>query len=113
RLLRVGIEHDDGDALRREAPGRGAAESTGAAGDDRRAPGELHQRAPSINVTIVDGTSGRRVISTPNGDSASAIALTTAGGAPIAPPSPSPCTHPGPGAGVSTCQYSIVGTSAA
>ena len=39
---------------------------------------------------IRDGLSGSRVTVTPNGESASATALTTAGGAPIAPPSPTP-----------------------
>ena len=36
------------------------------------------------------GDSGRRVTVTPNTDRASATALTTAGGAPMAPPSPAP-----------------------
>ena len=36
------------------------------------------------------GLRGRRVIFTPNGARASATALTTAGGAPMAPPSPTP-----------------------
>src|SRR4029079_18291842 len=57
------------------------------------------------------GDSGRRVNSTPNGASASATALTTAGGAPIAPPSPTPLKPPGPGLGVSMCPYSIDGIS--
>ena len=59
------------------------------------------------------GESGSRVNVTPNGASASATALTTAGGAPIAPPSPTPLKPPGPGLGVSMCPYSIDGTSAA
>ena len=40
---------------------------------------------------------------TPNGESASATAFTTHGGAPIAPPSPTPLKPPGPGLGVSMC----------
>ncbi len=40
--------------------------------------------------TMAAGVSGSLVIVTPNGASASATALTTAGGAPIAPPSPTP-----------------------
>ena len=88
--LRVGIEHDDSDALRREAANRRAPEPAGTAGDDRRSPVELHQRASWISATIAAGVSGRRVISTPNGASASPIAFTTAGGAPMAPPSPTP-----------------------
>ena len=36
------------------------------------------------------GPSGSRVTVTPNGASASATAFTTAGGAPMAPPSPTP-----------------------
>ena len=63
--------------------------------------------------TIRDGVSGSRVTVTPNGASASATALTTAGGAPIAPPSPTPLYPPGPGLGVSTWPYSMTGTSAA
>ena len=53
-----------------------------------------HQAAPSraesISARTDGGVTGSRVMSTPNGDSASATALTTAGGAPIAPPSPTP-----------------------
>ena len=60
-----------------------------------------------------DGVSGRRVTVTPNGASASATALTTAGGAPMAPPSPTPLWPPGPPLGVSMCPYSIIGMSAA
>ena len=60
------------------------------------------------------GESGSLVTITPNGASASATALTTAGGEPIAPPSPTPLYPPGPGPGaVSTCAYSIGGTSVA
>ena len=47
-------------------------------------------RLASIKPTMAAGVSGSRVIVTPNGASASATALTTAGGAPIAPPSPTP-----------------------
>jgi hypothetical protein len=39
---------------------------------------------------IWDGPSGGPVIVTPKGEMASATALTTAGGAPMAPPSPTP-----------------------
>ena len=55
--------------------------------------GRGHGRFPfasSRSATMADGVSGRRVTVTPNGESASATALTTHGGAPIAPPSPTP-----------------------
>ena len=54
--------------------------------------GRRHWTVPfsARSSTIRDGVSGKRVIVTPNGASASATALTTAGGAPIAPPSPTP-----------------------
>src|SRR5262249_17394742 len=48
----------------------------------------FHAGIPFTSATMRAGDSGRVVTSTPNGDSASATALTTAGGAPIAPPSP-------------------------
>ena len=62
----------------------------------RRGHGRLPFMLGSATCSFVeerhDGrrVSGRRVTVTPNGESASATALTTAGGAPIAPPSPTP-----------------------
>ena len=47
-------------------------------------------RARSIASRMRAGVSGRRVRVTPSGASASLTALTTAGGAPMAPPSPTP-----------------------
>ena len=47
-------------------------------------------RASRSRRRILAGESGRRVRATPNGESASFTALTTAGGAPMAPPSPTP-----------------------
>lgn len=47
-------------------------------------------RACSIASTMRAGVRGRRVRATPSGASASLTALTTAGGAPMAPPSPTP-----------------------
>jgi anaerobic selenocysteine-containing dehydrogenase len=52
--------------------------------------GQVDAPASSIRARIDVGVTGRRVISTPNGASASATEFTTAGGAPIAPPSPTP-----------------------
>src|SRR5207237_8003492 len=49
-----------------------------------------HAPPSSRRARICDGPSGRRVIVTPNGERASATAFTTAGGAPMAPPSPTP-----------------------
>src|SRR5205085_1487259 len=72
-----------------------------------------HSLSASRRATMADGVSGRRVTVTPNGARASATALMTAGGAPMAPPSPTPLKPPGPGLGVSMWPYSIVGTSAA
>src|SRR5262249_40991078 len=72
-----------------------------------------HRSWSFTSSTMRCGESGRRVTTTPSGASASATAFTTAGGAPIAPPSPTPLNPPGPGLGVSMCPYSIAGTSAA
>ena len=66
-----------------------------------------------MRFTIDSGVTGSRVMSTPNGESASATAFTTAGVEPIAPPSPTPLKPPGPGLGVSMWPYSITGTSVA
>src|SRR5689334_13171873 len=46
--------------------------------------------ASSNRATIDEGVTGSRVMVTPNGARASATAFTTAGGAPMAPPSPTP-----------------------
>src|SRR4051794_15974875 len=46
--------------------------------------------ASRIRRLIRRGVAGNSLITTPNGTSASLIALTTAAGAPIAPPSPNP-----------------------
>src|SRR5690606_8626099 len=70
-------------------------------------------RASSIMATIRAGERGSRSICTPNGASASATALSTAGVEPMAPPSPTPLNPPGPELGVSTWPSSITGTSAA
>src|SRR5438445_10828921 len=51
------------------------------------------------------------VIVTPNGASASAMALVNAAGAPMAPPSPTPRKFTSPSGGVSRWWTSIVGTS--
>ena len=59
-----------------------------------------HRSASPRSFDQVDDHRGRQrqqVISTPNGANASATALTTAAGAPIAPPSPTPLNPPGPG----------------
>src|SRR5262245_47129633 len=73
-----------------------------------------HAPTASSNATTSAGPSGCERISTPSGASASAIALITHGGAPMAPPSPRPLWPPGfVGAGVSMCAYSISGTSVA
>ena len=60
-----------------------------------REVGRLHScsfrvEASSISDRVVAGLRGRRVMVTPSGDRASATALTTAAGAPMAPPSPTP-----------------------
>ena len=46
--------------------------------------------ARSRRSEILSGDRGKPVMVTPKGESASATALTTAGGAPMAPPSPTP-----------------------
>src|SRR6478672_10502551 len=46
--------------------------------------------ASSNSATIDEGVTGSLVMVTPNGARASATAFTTAGGAPMAPPSPTP-----------------------
>ena len=113
RPLHVWIEDHRCCTSRNEPADGRAAEPTRAPCDDARSAIELHHRAPSIRATIAEGVNGRQVISMPNGDSASAIAFITAGGAPIAPPSPTPLKPPGPGPGSRRVRTRSSGTSAA
>ena len=66
-----------------------------------------------IAVTMADGLIGWLARWTPSGASASLIALASAGGEAIAPPSPMPLAPPGSRDAVSTCPYSMTGASAA
>ena len=85
---------------------------TSGSSDRRRRRAHRHPAARTAAL-ICSGPSGPPCRRTPSGASASATALTTAGGEPIAPPSPMPLNPPAVSDGVSMWPYSMSGTSAA
>ena len=97
--LPVAIEHGHRRPLGGQSLADRQADPRGASGDDGCAwfrPGRYGTHvstcsfAASIKARTAGGVTGSLVMSTPKGERASATALTTAGGAPMAPPSPTP-----------------------
>ena len=82
-LLDLGLDWSAIGALKRARGDHAEPGGAGISGGRRR-------RRPGAPRRSRDGLSGSLVSCTPNGDSASLTALTTAGGAPMAPPSPTP-----------------------
>src|SRR5262249_47610600 len=88
----------------------------------RRGCGDISHDQPNLSyapasrsaATMRSGVNGASVNRTPNGESASSMALTIAAAAGIVPPSPAPLTPRGlSGFGVSMCSMRHVGRSAA
>src|SRR5690349_21473327 len=80
----------------------------------RQPGGAISRYNAAIFAQILAGVSGMSTCVMPSGESASTTALTTAGGSPMVPASPSPLAPSGlNGEGVSWCRISATGTSSA